>query len=76
MMEDKPEPGWCKAYEEAEDDYIFVGPGGDMIGRVYLHNTGGLIDGKWRWFYSASSGVTESRREAMLAVELAYEANR
>lgn len=70
------EPGWAKASDEDENDLIFCHPGGDMIGRVYLHDTGGLIDGKWRWFYSSSSGVTESRREAMLAVELAYEAGR
>jgi hypothetical protein len=75
MTDDKSEPGWRQTSDDP-DDYIFCKPGGEMIGRVYLHDTGGIIQGKWRWFYSNSQGVTESRREAMLAVELAYEASR
>jgi hypothetical protein len=70
------ELGWRKTADDSEDDFIFCRPGGGMIGRVYLHDTGGIINGKWRWFYSSSQGVTESRREAMLAVEEAYEMSR
>lgn len=71
------EPGWRKTREDQDkdEDYVYI-VDGDMKGRVYIHDTGGLINGKWRWFYSSSEGVTESRREAMLAVEEAYEASR
>jgi len=47
-----------------------------MLGRVYIHDTGGIYDGKWRWFAGTETGFTESRREAMLAVEEAYEKSR
>lgn len=68
--------GWRKTSDDDENDFIYCKSGGDMLGRVYLHSTGGIINGKWRWFFSSSQGVTESRREAMLAVEEAYEKSR
>lgn len=68
------EPGWRKTSEDQDkdEDYVYI-VDGDMKGRIYLHDTGGIMNGKWRWFFGGSSGVSESRREAMLAVELAYE---
>jgi hypothetical protein len=66
------EPGWRKTWEHSDDDFVYIVEG-QQIGRVYIHDTGGFIGRKWQWFFGASTGVTESRREAMLAVELAYE---
>jgi hypothetical protein len=64
--------GWRRTWEDSELDYVFC-DGAQNLGRVYIHGTGGLWNGKWRWFFAASSGIAESRREAMLAVEDAYE---
>lgn len=71
------EPGWRKTREDQDkdEDYVYI-VDGDMKGRIYIHDTGGLLKGKWRWFFGGSSGATESRREAMLAVEEAYEKSR
>lgn len=69
------EPGWRQTSHEDEHDFIFCHSGGEMIGRIYK-DISGLNKGKWRWFFSNSQGVTESRREAMLAVEEAYEKSR
>jgi DNA/RNA-binding domain of Phe-tRNA-synthetase-like protein len=70
------ELGWRKDQEDQDDeDYVCV-VAGQQVGRIYYHSTGGLIGRKWQWFFGASTGVTESRREAMLAVELAYEKSR
>lgn len=71
------ELGWRKTWEEQEkEDYVYCGSDGRMIGRVYIHDRGGIINGRWRWFFSNLTGDTESRREAMLAVEEAYEKSR
>lgn len=69
------ELGWAKASDDDENDLVCT-DGSKMIGRVYIHDTGGFQNGKWCWFFSNRSGVTESRREAMLAVEEAYEKSR
>ena len=70
------ELGWRQTSDE-EDDFIFCRQDGSMIGRVYL-DIRVLYDGEhhWRWFYSNQTGHVPSRREAMLAVEEAYEAGR
>jgi len=48
-----------------------------MIGRVYLDIRVRHEDGyHWLWFFSSKTGHTPSRREAMLAVEEAYEKSR
>jgi hypothetical protein len=69
------EPGWRQSDEDDPNDIIFCYPGGDMIGRVYLDIRVRQEDGTyhWRWFYSNQTGTKPSRREAMLAVEEAWE---
>lgn len=66
------ELAWRNTWEDSDNDYVCY-DGDRQVGRVYIHNTGGIINGKWRWFFASSSGVAESRREAMLAVENTYE---
>lgn len=66
------EPGWRATWEDSENDFVFC-DGERPLGRVYIHGSGGIINGRWRWFFGALSGTEESRREALLAVEEAYE---
>jgi hypothetical protein len=43
--------------------------GGETIGRIYLRNTGGLLNGRWSWFFAATAGTEATAREAAKAVE-------
>jgi len=61
--------GWRKTWDDDDNDFIYCGDSGEMIGRIYYSP-----QGQWRWFFAGSTGRTDSRREAMLAVEEAYEA--
>lgn len=70
MADFKPDLGWRKTWEEQDDeDYVYCDDSGQMLGRVYFDQ-----GRHWRWFFSSLTGHAESRREAMLAVEEAYEA--
>lgn len=62
------EPGWRKTWEDSEEDFVCLDADGRMIGRAYLSPQ--LV---WRWFFAGMTGRAESRREALLAVEQAYE---
>jgi len=67
------ELGWRKTWDDQDDDFVYCDDTGRTIGRVYIHSTGGINGGQWRWFLGGTSGFVPSRREALLAVELAYE---
>ncbi len=62
------ELGWRKTWEDSEDDYAFCDATGRQLGRAYFDQSK-----YWRWFYAGMTGLSESRREALLEVELAYE---
>ena len=62
------EPGWRKTWEDREEDFVYLDAEGRHIGRAYLSPQ--LV---WRWFFAGMTGRSESRREAMLAVEAASE---
>ena len=61
------ELGWRKTWEDGDEDYVYC-DGKQQLGRAYVDQRN-----NWRWFFAGSSGLAGSRREAMLAVELAYE---
>lgn len=67
------ELGWRKTWDDQDDDFVYCDDTGQTIGRVYIQRTGGIFNGQWRWFFAGSSGFAPSRREALLAVEVAYE---
>jgi hypothetical protein len=60
--------GWRKTWEDSDDDYVFRDSTGRQLGRAYYSP-----QNQWRWFFAGMTGRTDSRREALLAVELAYE---
>jgi hypothetical protein len=62
------ELGWRKTWDDSDDDFVYCDDAGRSLGRVYYGHMR-----HWLWFFAGSSGYTVSRREALLAVELAYE---
>jgi hypothetical protein len=59
---------WRRTWDDSDDDFVYCDALGRQLGRAYFDQ------GKyWRWFYCGSMGLAESRREALLAVELAYD---
>jgi hypothetical protein len=62
------EPGWRLTWEDSEEDYVYCDGTGQQLGRAYYSP-----QNQWRWFFAGMTGRTDSRREALLAVELAYE---
>jgi hypothetical protein len=62
------EPGWRKTWEDSDDDYVYCDGTGRQLGRAYVDQRN-----YWRWFFAGASGLAGSRREALLAVEQAYE---
>jgi hypothetical protein len=63
------EPGWRLTWEDSEEDYVYCDGTGRQLGRAYYSP-----QNQWRWFFAGMTGRTDSRREALLAVEQAYQA--
>lgn len=62
------ELGWRRTWHDiGKEDYALVDAARRHLGRAYIDQRG-----NWRWFFAGSSGLADSRREALLAVELAY----
>jgi hypothetical protein len=63
------EVGWRKTWDDVDDeDYVFCDGSGRTFGRAYFSP-----QRIWCWFYAGMTGRADSRREALLAVEEAYE---
>ena len=63
------EPGSRKTWGDSDDeDFVYLDSAGQQLGRAYFDQSK-----YWRWLYAGSTGLANSRREALLAVELAYE---
>jgi len=62
------ELGWRKTWEDSDEDYSYCDATGGQLGRAYYSP-----QNQWRWFFAGSTGLADSRREALLAVELAHE---
>jgi hypothetical protein len=61
-------PGWRLTWEDSEDDYVYLDASGRQAGRVYLSP-----QKVWRWFFAGQTGRSDSRREALLTVEMECE---
>ena len=63
------EPAWRKTWDDSDDeDFVYLDSAGQQLGRAYFDQSK-----YWRWFFAGSTGLANSRREALLAVEEAYE---
>lgn len=75
MPDDKPEKielklRWPRTWPDVENDYVGIDrESGKRIGRIYLRDKGGLLQGQWSWFFGATTGTEPTAREAAKAIE-------
>jgi hypothetical protein len=82
MADYVPQLKWRKTCGEKEGDFVADSPlPGHTIGQFYQHNTRGIYNGHWTWFYQAAipglgrserfklSGYAETPHEAAKAIE-------
>lgn len=74
---------WSRTWPDRPNDY-HAHDGERLVGRVYIHDTGGHEQGKWRWFFQADgpdidrsksncSGVEDEKQAAADALKACYQ---